>query len=853
MVPDDHNLLDDSLQDLNDVKEIGKDVKGAIDSAKELSHKSDGSALGKSGSKTPGQQTGSKAGANAQGPAKAQPQQATPGGTIGGASGGTSAAVGTPGVGASTSTVSSSATGGASSGAAAGAGEAAAGSAASGAASGAATGAKAGSVAGPAGTVIGAAAGLAAKPVIKFVIALALCVIFFMSAIIMSLPRVIFGDGFNLNSFAEETLSFQDIAIQIITEAYADVFNTIVAQAERGGYDVDLTISNIVDMSGGANNVDMAYLISAYSVSMQNSDLATSEDMINKLRAVRGSLYRFDTRVEIGEKEVPVTVDAYEQYTFTIAASPVSEEKTYYERTGVIPFYMSRGIYTPIYRPVQVTVVGANGRTETLSLYEKTDMLGWRDPLNTQELPTYRAVTVNVPVSPETREEIGYRKIGTREIDTATTIPTYEEQQFTVLTSNNTAENQTHLVAVGEEEAAPEIIEVEYLAATIHPLQRLDINRAFSLNLNDWYYESKEGASYEGVRNFQVLDDMVIQFTALLNENNIQLNRTYTEGGTPFEPPDIQALYPGLMIPPCSDNRMFILETGATLVGRVPYFFGGNHGSNYCHPGWNDAWNTELRVVPAGSRAGQRLPFGIDCSGFVKWTYATAFGVDIFGRNDYTGTMMNSSLTYPIRADELLPGDLGLSDGHVGIFAGYNQAGQRVWLHSRTYLANDDDIAFSTHSGLVHFRRVAAVADRLEQNDLRQEADLMTRMGVAIQPQLDIDYTAQEYQWLAHLQDQPAMGRIRFQKKFTVKYYCKCPDCSGEESRPLTSTGQHYRTGIVASSDLPAGTRIGLYGKIFTVQDTRPNAEPDTIYIYLPQHSLLSVVSNRAIDIPVYE
>jgi len=338
----------------------------------------------------------------------------------------------------------------------------------------------------------------------------------------------------------------------------------------------------------------------------------------------------------------------------------------------------------------------------------------------------------------------------------------------------------------------------------------------------------------------------------LLNDNQIKLYRSYTESNLSIEAPDIQALYPGLIIPPCSDNRLFLLEIGASLVGKVPYFFGGNHGSNYCHPGWNEEWNTEIRTVTGGSKAGQKLPFGLDCSGFVKWTYATAFGADIFGRSDYTGTMLNSSLTYPITADQLLPGDLGLSDGHVGIFAGYNKAGKRVWLHSRGYMGDEDDIAFSTHSGLVHFRRVAAVAERLEGNDLRQEADLMTRLGIAGADKSAIDYTDPEYQWIAHLQDQPAQSLIKYQKEFEIKYYCMCPDCTGKETRGLTSSGQQYRTGIVASKDLPIGTKIGLYGKIFTVQDTVQNAEANTIYVYLPQHRLLSVVRNRKLNIPVY-
>mgnify|MGYP002528974375 CR=1 FL=1 len=130
----------------------------------------------------------------------------------------------------------------------------------------------------------------------------------------------------------------------------------------------------------------------------------------------------------------------------------------------------------------------------------------------------------------------------------------------------------------------------------------------------------------------------------------------------------------------CSETRKHIVKTGLSLVGKVPYFWGGKSAA-----GWNDEWNTPKLVTAAGSTtSGTIRPFGLDCSGFTDWTYKTAVGVSLYG-----GTWSQWDESYAITADELLPGDLGFlmdADGqgwnHVLIFAGYGENGERMWVHS---------------------------------------------------------------------------------------------------------------------------------------------------------------------------
>ena len=122
------------------------------------------------------------------------------------------------------------------------------------------------------------------------------------------------------------------------------------------------------------------------------------------------------------------------------------------------------------------------------------------------------------------------------------------------------------------------------------------------------------------------------------------------------------------------------MKTGLSLVGKVPYFWGGKSAA-----GWNDEWNTPKLVTAAGSTtSGTIRPFGLDCSGFTDWTYKTAVGVSLYG-----GTWSQWDESHAITADELLPGDLGFlmdADGqgwnHVLIFAGYGENGERMWVHS---------------------------------------------------------------------------------------------------------------------------------------------------------------------------
>lgn len=203
-----------------------------------------------------------------------------------------------------------------------------------------------------------------------------------------------------------------------------------------------------------------------------------------------------------------------------------------------------------------------------------------------------------------------------------------------------------------------------YLECTIHPFDNTVISSAFGLDLNAEY--SQFGTTYGQVIDSRAQALKMTLYGTASNGSAVPLTDT--------------ELIAFLARQNCSETRKHIVKTGLSLVGKVPYFWGGKSAA-----GWNDEWNTPKLVTAAGSTtSGTIRPFGLDCSGFTDWTYKTAVGVSLYG-----GTWSQWDESYAITADELLPGDLGFlmdSDGqgwnHVLIFAGYGENGERMWVHS---------------------------------------------------------------------------------------------------------------------------------------------------------------------------
>lgn len=411
---------------------------------------------------------------------------------------------------------------------------------------------------------------------------------------------------------------------------------------------------------------------------------------------------------------------------------PVTYEEKEQER--IVPVTYST------YRSVSVTVVTNRTQTGTIN-----------------GVPQYRYTTAN---------RTYYLPDGSETSDTEITVPAYSEVTVDIpiysggsITGTRQA---TYYEADGEETLTPTTEIIKYVECTIHPFDNTVIASAFGIDMNAIYPQ------------FNVTYGEAIQNMA----NALKMTLYGTLGSGQMVPLTDAELIAFVNRQECSPMRKHILTTALFLVGKVPYFWGGKSG-----PGWNDEWNTPKLVTAAGSSStGTIRPYGLDCSGFSTWVFTTAVGVNI-------GAGCNGQYpnTYAVSASELLPGDLGfLADddgwGHVLIFAGYGENGERMWVHS----SGGSGVILNTPSyeGSLSYRRLSIV-----------------------------DYNAP-------VSSGSAYGEPLYTLEVDVTHYCACTKCCGPNAQGITASGKQVATGMVAmSSYYPFGTLIEINGVMYTVED----------------------------------
>lgn len=284
---------------------------------------------------------------------------------------------------------------------------------------------------------------------------------------------------------------------------------------------------------------------------------------------------------------------------------------------------------------------------------------------------TYRAVSVTVVTGQtgstyQTENRTYYVRYEERQTEVEITRSAYHEVSVTIpvwsggrITGTRT---ETYYERDGTETVTPTTEVIKYAVCTIHPFDNTVITSAFNIDTDAQYGQ------------FNITYGQAIVNMA----NSLKMTLYGTLGYGSMVPLTDAELIAFVNMQNCNATRKYILATALSLVGKVPYFWGGKSP-----PGWDDAWNTPRLVTAAGSpSSGTIRPYGLDCSGFATWVFETCFGINIGAgcNNQYT-------YTYAITADELLPGDLGFyrdgNDwGHILIFAGYDANGQRMWVHS---------------------------------------------------------------------------------------------------------------------------------------------------------------------------
>ena len=141
-----------------------------------------------------------------------------------------------------------------------------------------------------------------------------------------------------------------------------------------------------------------------------------------------------------------------------------------------------------------------------------------------------------------------------------------------------------------------------------------------------------------------------------------------------------------------SAERKKVIKAACSLVGKVNYFWGGKSSAI----GWDSEWGKLKTVSAEGSKTtGTKRPFGLDCSGFVTWSFINSgFNASSIGH----GTKGQIAKCSRISWSSAQAGDLAFyADlSHVGIVAGKDADGNILVIHCSS---GNNNVVITTNSG----------------------------------------------------------------------------------------------------------------------------------------------------------
>lgn len=149
-------------------------------------------------------------------------------------------------------------------------------------------------------------------------------------------------------------------------------------------------------------------------------------------------------------------------------------------------------------------------------------------------------------------------------------------------------------------------------------------------------------------------------------------------------------------------NQEVIVKTAVSLVGRVPYLWGGKPAM----AGYDTSWFTYDPFT------GQQK--GLDCSGYVQWVFMTAGYPDYIYQN-LLSTSSILATQEAISQSELQVGDFGLLNygetiNHVGIYLG-----DGYWIHCN---GSADTVTIDKNTMFTIFRRCINISNEQLKNTI---------------------------------------------------------------------------------------------------------------------------------------
>lgn len=159
-----------------------------------------------------------------------------------------------------------------------------------------------------------------------------------------------------------------------------------------------------------------------------------------------------------------------------------------------------------------------------------------------------------------------------------------------------------------------------------------------------------------------------------------------------------------------SEERVSIVAAACSLVGKVGYFWGGK---SYAI-GWDSLWGNPMTVTAGGSKStGTSRGYGLDCSGFVCWSFYNGLNGTDGGIGNHTTSQWNASEM--VEGKDAKPGDLVFYDSptagdqnHVGLVIGKNEDGSLLVAHCSSSM-NGVVVGEAWSSGFKYVRRVSSL------------------------------------------------------------------------------------------------------------------------------------------------
>ena len=193
-------------------------------------------------------------------------------------------------------------------------------------------------------------------------------------------------------------------------------------------------------------------------------------------------------------------------------------------------------------------------------------------------------------------------------------------------------------------------------------------------------------------------DDMISKYNftrkqqealnTLLEQDEVLISATQSLAISDATAQDILKNFPDSL----SAERKKVIKAACSLVGKVNYFWGGKSSAI----GWDSEWGKLKTVSAEGSKTtGTKRPFGLDCSGFVTWSFINSgFSANSIGH----GTQGQIAKCSRISWSNAQAGDLAFYGdlSHVGIIAGKDASGNILVIHCSS---GNNNVVITTNSG----------------------------------------------------------------------------------------------------------------------------------------------------------